>query len=147
MVDVWAVIGGEHTRKTSSIRAITGVQQIEKKWRVAYVAHGNALTYVYPHGLQENRPVSPQDFIQAVRAANVNYVIAALRYKKVSERLDAAGYLTAFQGAGRNIAGYAVLGPDAWLPPVFGAGVAIPNAANMASNEVAAQLRQAWGVL
>ena len=54
MVDVWAVIGGEHTRKTSSIRAITGVRQIEKKWKVAYVAHGNALTYVYPHGLQEN---------------------------------------------------------------------------------------------
>lgn len=129
MADVWAVIGDEHTHKTSSIRALTGVQGIKEKWKVAYIAHGNALTYVDPRGLQENRPVLPQEFIQAVKAANVNYVIVALRYKNVSERLDATGYLTAFLGAGWNIAGYAVLGPDALLPPVFGAGVAIPECA------------------
>jgi hypothetical protein len=141
MVDVWAIIGDPHMHKTSSIRALTGVARIEQKWNIAY-AHGNGLTYVHPPGLQEIRE-SAQALIQKVSVANVNYVIVALRYNQARGLPHATAYLTAFEGAGWNIAGHAVLRPGALLR---GGGVPIPNAPNMPSNEIAAQLRQAWGI-
>jgi hypothetical protein len=144
MVDVWAVIGDPHMHKTSSIRALTGVRQIEPHWKIAYARHGNASTYVHPPGLQEIG-VSAQTFIQNVGAAGVNYVIVALRYNQARGLPAATGYLTAFQGAGWNIAGYTVLGLGVLLP-FDGGGVPIPNAPNMPSNEIAAQLRGAWGI-
>ena len=140
MIDAWTVIGGPNTRKSSSIRALTGVRQIERKWNVAYIAHGDAATYVLPQGLQEIR-VLPPDFIQRVNAAGVRYVIVALRYGRVGRHPDAAGYLAAFRAANWNIAGHVVLGAAA-LP----GGFSIPNAPAMPSNEVAAQLRQVWGL-
>jgi hypothetical protein len=142
MVDVWAVIGGPKMHKSSSIRALTGVRKIEPKWGIAYDKHRNACTYVHPSGLQEVKK-SKQTFIQDVCAAGVNYVIVALRYE--AQFSNAVEYLTAFKEAGWNIAGYTVLGSCALLP--FDGGVRIPNARNMASNEIAAQLRQAWGIV
>jgi hypothetical protein len=144
MVDVWAVIGDPHMHKTSSIRALTGVRKRETHWNIAYARQGNAYTYVHPAGLQEIK--EPADkFIEKVRAAGVNYVIVALRYKAARGLPAATGYLAAFRGAGWNIAGYAVLGGGALLP-FGGGGVPIPNARNMASNEIAGLLRGAWGI-
>lgn len=144
MVDVLAVIGEAHTHKTSSIRALTGVRQIEPAWNVSYIAHGDGVTYVHPPGLQEI-DVSPEAFIRKVnkkvKAAGVRYVIVALRNRGVRGHPDAAGYLDAFQNANWNVAGPAFL--SAAASP---GGFSIPEAGKLPSNEVAARLRKKWGI-
>ncbi len=144
MPTVWAVIGDSNMHKTSSIRAMTGVGRKEPQWQVEYMAYGNASTFVHPAGLQEMN-ISPQAFIQDVHSACVQHVIVALRYVGAHGQPDAAGYLAAFRAANWNIAGYAVLGPGVPLA-TFGKGVSISNAPQMPSNEIAAQLRAAWGI-
>lgn len=143
-MEIWAVVGHANTHKTSTIRALTGVSRLRRNWNVRYDAHGTVETFVHPAGLQESN-VSPQDFIRMVNEAGVRYVIVALRYELAGEHPDAAGYLAAFQEAGWHIAGHAVLGHGNPLPGFVG-GISIPDAANTPSNEIAAQLRQVWGV-
>jgi len=144
MAEVWAVVGHANTRKTSTIRALTGVGRVKRNWDVQYRARGTVEAYVHPPGLQES-DVSPQAFIEMANEAGARYVIIALRYEPAGEHPDAAGYLAAFRAAGWHIAGHAILGHGNPLPGFVG-GISIPDAANMPSNEIAAQLRQEWGI-
>jgi hypothetical protein len=141
---IWGVIGHANARKTSTIRALTGAGRKHKHWEIAYRGHGGAITYVHPPGLQEVN-VSPNKFIQQVKAAKVDHVIVALRYHGARQHPPAAGYFRAFQKAGWNIAGHAVLGIN---PPLsgFGKGVRVPDAPQMPPNQIAEKLRVAWGI-
>jgi hypothetical protein len=144
-VTVWAVVGRANRRKTSTIRALSGVGKLQRNWAMQHAAYGEIEAYIEPCGLQEKN-ISPQDFIDAVNEAGVHYAIVALRYERVGERPhDAADYLNGFRTVGWNIAGYAILGPGQMLPGFAGATL-IPNAAQAPSNEIAAQLRGAWGM-
>src|ERR1700688_1501140 len=135
MVDVWPVIGDAHTRKTTTIRALTGVRGIEKHWLVAYTPGGPAAsTYVQPGGLQE-ADINENTFIADVIANGVDHVIVALRHGACRNCPDAVAYLVAFVNAGWNIPAHAVLGQPATM--VGFPGIAIPNAATLPSNEVA----------
>jgi hypothetical protein len=147
MPTVWAVIGQHNARKSSTIRALTGKGNVRLAnpglWDVLYVGLGLVPTLVFPVGLQEvNIPAA--QFILTVGAIQAANVIVAMRYD--SPLGNAQAYLTAFQAAGWNIAGYAVLGPHAPLPG-FAGGVPFPNAAVTPSNQIAAQLRTAWGII
>jgi hypothetical protein len=148
MANVFAVIGNARMRKTSSIRALTGVGKVSPRWNVAYT-HGNASTYVQPPGLQETH-IPPETFIQTVNGAGVECVIVALRYSEVGHGgqifPNAAAYLAAFQRANWNISGHAVLGPGDPLPG-GGVTIQITNPDDMASNAIAARLRQTWGII
>lgn len=150
MVDVRAVIGNSNTLKTSTIRALTGVGRREAGWWVAFQAGPSPIkTYVHPQGLQE-RGVSPQQFINAVRREGVKQVIVALRYNRARGQPDALSYLKAFRRANWNVVAHAVLGRSAIIPGYT--GLVIPNAsdgnvAQLPSNEVARQVRADWGML
>jgi hypothetical protein len=76
--------------------------------------------------------------------AKVDHVLVALRYVGARGNPGANEYLAAFQSAEWNVSGYAVLGGGVLLP-AFVNGILIPNA-QTASNEIAAQLRSAWGI-
>jgi len=144
MVDVWPVIGDAHTHKTTTIRALTGVRGIERQWLVAYAPGGQtAATYVQPGGLQE-ASIDANTFIADVIASGVNHVIVALRYDPWRGYPNAAAYLTAFVGAGWNVPAHAVLGRPVIMAGY--AGIAVPNAAALPSNEVARQVRANWGI-
>jgi hypothetical protein len=99
-------------------------------------------TYVQPQSLQE-AGVSPTAFIQRVKKAGVDAAIVALRFSQVRGQPSATGYIRAFQQAGWKIAGHAVLGQAQTLPGL--SGIAILNAPNLPSNEVARQIRGNWG--
>jgi hypothetical protein len=154
MPDVWAVIGPADARKSSTIRALTGVGNVPHPpipskaspplWDVSYLKRGAIPTFVYPCALQEVHFES-SGFMKTVVKSGATKVIVALRY---SNRVhgDARDYLTDFRKKGWAIAGYAVLGPLPLLPG-FGGGIRIPDAASTASSVIAAQLRQAWGLI
>jgi hypothetical protein len=145
MVRVYAVIGRANSRKTSTIRALTGAGTTQKRWSVLYLTHGPARTYVHPRALQEGDVFeSPHEFIERVSEVPVEHVIVALR-ERAGERPSAVAYLEAFRGAGWNIAGYAVLGSDTLLPG-FDRGIIIHQSRNTPSNEIAARLREEWRI-
>ena len=152
MPNVWAVIGQGNARKSSTIRALTGVGNTRHLppagatpplWDVSFVG-GPVQTYVFALALQEIH-ITSADFIQMVNASGAHEVIVALRYTNAVYG-GAMAYLTAFQTAGWNIAGYAVLGPN--NPGIgFGGGIHIPGNMTTPSNAIAGQLRSAWGII
>jgi hypothetical protein len=160
MPNVWVVIGNRGVRKSSTIRALTGVGNVPRVpgpqdspplWNVSYAnprAPGQT-TFVYPKALQEER-LQSQAFIAIVAASGAADVIVALRRHPARGCPTAEAYLAAFQRAGWTIAGCAVLGPNApplliplpGVPPIL-----IPAAPITPSNAIAAQLRRAWGII
>ena len=144
MPSVYAVVGGPNTHKTSSIRALTGVWRRERNWHIAYVDAGSIDTYVEPRGLQENN-ISPQEFIGEVNQSGATRIVVALRYSEMGEHPDAIEYLNAFVAAGWDVVRHAVLGQQDTLQG-FGVGIAVPDAADIPSNEVAARLRKTFEI-
>lgn len=144
MVQVFAVIGDTHCHKTSTIRALTGVGQVQRHWNVEYGVAGTGETFVQPNGLQE-KDIPAGDFIADVNAADVSNVIVALRYDAARNQPDARSYLDAFRAAGWTISGYAILGPRPLLAG-FANGIAVPNAPTLPSNEIASHLRNTWQI-
>ena len=145
MVHLWAVIGDSNMRKTSSIRALTGVGRTQPNWEISYLADGKQETYVHPAGLQEV-DISPQEFIDSLNDVGVDKVIVALRHDPARGHGGAIEYLEEFTAAGWVVAGNAVLGRDEAFPN-FGKKIALPNAATTPANEIANRLRRKWGIL
>jgi hypothetical protein len=146
MPRVWALIGSAGVRKSSTMRALTGVGKVSRA--LPHVLdlsflNGSRRTIVHPNALQEIN-ITSAFFIQTV-LDSVEEVIVALRYE--NRRLGSASdYLTAFRRSGWTIAGYAMLGHNATLPG-FADGIPIERASSTPSNSIAAQLRQAWGII
>ena len=145
VVNIWLLIGGRNTHKTSTVRALTGVGSKSPAWLMAYGARGTLNTYVHPAGLQEMK-VPPERFIDDVEASGSCCAIAALRYEGARECPDAEAYLEKFRKAKWNIAGYAVLERSP-LFRGFPGGIVIPDAKDTPSNEIANQLRRRWRII
>lgn len=149
-IELWAVIGDNNMRKTSTVRALTGVYRLQEQWEVDY-GSGPVLTFVEPSALQERILKPPlktfagisRYYISKIQKARVSKAILALRYRHRT-KADADRYLTAFQNAGWRIKGHAVLGAQPLLG--FPGGIPIPNSTRLASNEIAALCRSAWGI-
>ena len=155
---VWAVIGDANARKTSTIRALTGVKNVPRRptarypypllWDVTFKKHRTVKAFVYPCALQEVALTSAA-FVAMVAGSGATDVIVALRYYHRNHG-DAANYLTDFATAGWTIVGCAVLGPDptALLKTLPGAiTIHVPVAAATPSNQIAARLRKAWSIV
>ena len=142
-VSVWAIIGDGDTRKSSTSRALTGAWRETMRWDMQF-SNGRYPTYVHPRALQESK-VSPELFVAKVRSADVNTVIIALRYNRACGQPPAARYLDYFRTCGWQICGHAILGSHPQIP-LSGVPVSVPDAPNIPSNEIARQLRAAWGV-
>lgn len=113
MVDCYVLIGDTNTGKSTTIRALSGVDlprrgQRDIVWPVDF-GNGPEETYIAIEGLQEpaGRSLLPSQIVSKVAGLGVNKAIIALRYKKVRNRPPAIDYIDHFI----NIARWAVHPP------------------------------------
>ena len=158
-MEVMVLIGAANSRKSSTIRALTGVgksvsrQGGNPNWLVIYNPGVIINTYVQSTALQEVG-VLPADFVARVGKTENKKVVVALRLKA---RVDHGNpmpayqaYLNAFANARWTIIACATLENNIAVVQANGTVIPtinIPNATAMASNEIAHQLRQPFGIL
>ncbi len=150
MPDIYIIIGGKNTRKSSTIRALTGAHS---KGIYQIKTANNVLdTYVQISSLQESK-ITPQDFIKTINSSNANHVILSLwinaSKKYVNQHPHGVNYIDEFIKAGWEIKQITVLGaanlpnlPNNAPHPNY-----IQNAQNMPSNQIASQIRSIWNWL
>lgn len=147
---VFIVVGHSGSRKSSTIRALTGVGN-RKVFQVMQIDRTILNIYVRPASLQEDR-ITPGDFIRFVENLDGNPdVLLALR-SRASQRgefPDAMEYALQFERAGWQIAGVAAL-QEATLDPLTENApqpIPIPDSQNMPANEIADTIRGVWNWL
>ena len=145
MPNIFIVLGDIKTRKSVTIRALTGVFR-RGEWQVATQA-GNINIFVQIRSLQELR-ITPQNFLTQI--ANRTNVLVPLRVSSGKGQLDGLQYIQTFINNGCTISQIVVLGTNnlpynlpAGLPnPLF-----IPNSRTIPPNQIAHQIRRHWGWL
>ena len=157
MPDVYVVLGGSNMRKSSTVRALTGVPMQYDTWMVETTT-GSIDVYVQIKALQEAE-ITPPDFVNKI--ANVNQYRNKLGYSPVSNILiplrisavngfpDGAVYLQHFIQVGWNIQPIFVLGATA-LPIGLPSGVPahlISNSTTIPVNQIASSIRGWWNWL
>jgi len=147
MPDIFIIAGNASTRKSSTIRALTGASQ--RTIRQVETLHGVIDIFVQISSLQESN-VSPQEFIDIIADHNCGYVLLSLwvtNPQNINQQPDSLTYIQEFQNVGWNIRGIVVLG-DASLPYVLPQNIPIPtfipNSRNLPNNAIASQIRHAW---
>jgi len=146
---VFIVVGHAGSRKSSTIRALTGIGKA-KIFQVRVANDGTLNIYVSHSSLQEKK-ISPADFITLVERKGDPDVLVALqtRGSRNGEFPDAQEYASQFMQAGWQIAGVASLYGGPRDPLIADTPVPIQNDRfeNMASNEIASIIRVRWNWL
>jgi hypothetical protein len=161
MPNVYAILGESDTRKSSTVRALTGVPMQYDAWSVATPTSptGSIDVYVQIKALQEAE-ISAQDFVEKIDNVDqyrikhghrpVGDILIPLRISTVNGFPDGTVYLQHFALAGWNIKQIVVLGAAA-LPIALPVGVpahlisyptAIPP-----TNQIASYIRGWWNWL
>ena len=151
MPTVYAILGDSNSRKSSTVRALTGASQYGH-WSLTTLAGNLPDFYVQVSSLQE-KGISPQDFIAKITAIGRQNILVTLW---ISQRITPTAtypagtdYLRAFAGAGWIIQQIVVLGTTP-LPPLH-AGAPTPNliqrSATMPANQIASLIRGWWNWL
>ena len=145
MPNVFIVLGDINTRKSVTIRALTGVYN-KRVMQVATQA-GNIDIFVQIQSLQESE-ITPQNFLTEI--ANRTNVLVPLWVSPGKGQPDGLQYIKTFINNGCTISQIVVLGTNnlpynlpAGLPnPLF-----IPNSRTIPPNKIAHQIRRHWGWL
>lgn len=148
----WFVIGDQNSRKSTTISALTGAPHIQRSWLVSTgIGQPPIRLFVHPRSLQEYR-IHPKPFMQVVADAvakaaakgeNVEGVMVGLRRNKIGAYREAIYYMDTFYANGWNIMAEATLNGPRVFPIIL--SIQINNTPTMASNEIAALIRPAWG--
>ena len=149
MPTVFAILGDGNSRKSSTVRAITGAARYGV-WTVA-TSSGNMDVYIRISSLQESN-IDPQTFIADMTAAGHQNILVTLW---VSQRATPTAtfpagtdYLRAFAAAGWIIQQIVVLGTT---PLLLHAGAPAPNliplSATTPANQIASLIRGWWNWL
>ncbi len=160
MPNVYAILGDSNTRKSSTVRALTGVMKQDNAWKVAMPSPtGNIDVYVQIKALQEEG-VNAQELVDKVVSVNrfraehgqhpVNDILIPLRISAVNGFADGTVYLQHFALAGWNIHQIVVLGTTTLLSPLPAGAPApnqIPYSASMPANQIASLIRGWWSWL
>lgn len=148
-MDAYLIIGHGNQRKSSTIRALTGVCQ-KDIFEIA-TNGGNILqTYIQIQSLQE-ASIAPQQFISEVSNSNCDSVLTSLRVGSMKNVYPyCVSYIQAFQNAGWNIRGIVVLGlsnlPHGYnLPQGVPVPIFIGNI--LPTNQIASIVRNQWNWL
>ena len=155
MPNVYAILGEANARKSSTVRALTGVTMQYNPWTVATTPPtGNIDIYVEIRALQELN-IQPQEFVDKIAGLDrlfikqghtVNNILIPLRISAFNGCPDGAAYLQHFASVGWNIRPSVVLGTAA-LPIGLPARVPahlIPGSASMPANQIASNIRSWW---
>jgi hypothetical protein len=162
MPNVYVILGEADARKSSTIRALTGVGQLQPGWSVATTLPlGDIWVYVQIRSLQEEADITPDEFIKIITEHNeyrdkktpkwdpVTNILIPLRISSCPNCPDGAGYLQHFAEAGWNIRQIVVLGATT-LPAGLPAGVPthlISDSSSRPANWIASQIRGWWSWL
>ena len=160
MPNVYAILGESNTRKSSTVRALTGVPMQYDAWSVATTSPtGNIDVYVQIQALQEAK-INAQDFVKKI--ANVDQYRIKLGFRPIDDILvplrisavhgfpDGTDYLQHFALAGWNIRQIVVLGTTTLLSPLpAGAPTpnSIPHSTTIPVNQIASLIRGWWNWL
>ncbi len=148
---VFIVVGNSGSRKSSAIRALTGVGY-RKVFHVMQIDRTILNIYVRPASLQEDK-MRPGDFVQYVENldGNPDAVLLALRSQAArnGQFPDATQYASQFEQAGWQIAGVAALQGASFdrLTNNAPRPVEIPESQSMPANEIASRIRGRWNWL
>jgi hypothetical protein len=157
MPNVYAILGEADTRKSSTVRALTGAGQLQPGWIVATTLPlGNIEVYVQIRSLQEEKGITPKDFINIIGKHNeyrakqtpkwnpVTNILIPLRISAFNNCPAGTDYLQHFASVGWNIIRPIVVLGAAALPTAFPAHHPIPNSASTPANGIASQIRPLW---
>jgi len=146
MADVYVILGNGNTRKSSTIRALTGVAGRQVQFNVARLNQPIIPVFVSAAALQEKNQ-GPQAFIQLINGKDYQHALIALRDRPANHQPAGADYVTAFMQAGWGIAQTVLLGAQALRYPLpQGAPIpqSIPTSASMPANQIASIVRSWW---
>jgi hypothetical protein len=144
MPNIFIIIGEDNTRKSSTIRALTGASK-RNVYQVATI-NQHIQIFVQISALQEQGK-SPQQFMNEITQMSCPNVLLSLRINAVGRQPNSLTYIQNFLGANWCIREIVVLGTNQLpynLPNNLPTINYIPNARNMTNNEIASKIRQWW---
>jgi len=147
MPTVYAILGDNNSRKSSTARALTGAAQ--RGVRTVATSAGNIDVFVQISSLQESN-IMPQVFIAEMTAAGHSNILVTLWVSQLGAFPAGTDYLRDFASAGWIINQIVVLGATPLLPPLhIGAPTPnlIPHSATMPANQIASLVRGWWNWL
>lgn len=155
-MEFWADVGDGNTRKTATVRALTGVGRVEANWsvRIGSVSQQGRKAIVYVKSPQEGGAKrSPAQLVTEVMKfqadTGADRLILPIRHDAISSYPDAATYIDHFiHAAGWRCNGIAITATRAVSSLLsLHAGLAFAISApggTPAANEIASQLRARW---
>ena len=149
MPNIFIIIGDQNTRKSSTIRALTGVGR-EREIAVATLTQTISV-FAKVSSLQE-ADILPQDFITSVQGHNYDNILVSLRIAEIVGRNGTRypigqTYIQEFVNVGWNIAEVVVLGNNILpypLPAVAPALNSIANSTNIPVNQISTTIKNWW---
>lgn len=143
--DVWVILGDAQARKSSTIRALTGVYNSAEQ-DIQSTTRRLSMVWVQVPSLQEAK-ISRTAF--QIKQGSRNYILLNLRINSMTIYPDGLAYIQYFISQNWNIQEVVVMGRNT-LPYTLPAGVPthfIPNSSTTPANENAHDIRQQWGWL
>lgn len=139
-------MGQQGAGKSTTVRHLTGISNLQRGGIDFRLSNGQDIRlYAMLSALQE-RPISPEDFINEVKKGGYENVLAPLRIKNRAKGCpDGDAYIKAFNKEGWNIKTVFVLSnwPLPYQIPAQQAQHIAPH--TLPSNEIATRARQLWG--
>ena len=142
MVAIFIIMGAKGTRKSPTIRALTGAYN-SGVYPISTLNLGDIDIFVQIPSLQEDR-ISPQVFITKVTQNNYSYVLVSLRINSTATQPDGLVYLQQFQNARWNVQEIAILGPHPLPYQLPLTHHYIRNSQTIPANNTASQVRGIW---
>lgn len=151
MPRVYAIVGHANSRKSSVIRALSGVAQ-RGIFQVLTIG-GEVDVFVSVRALQEQKEM-PAAFIDCVKQGDCDTIVVPLRIDARTTRSagltypSGGDYIEAFLSSGWTVAAIEVLGVAQlpWaIPQVCPTPTFTPHSDAQATNYTASQIRARWG--
>jgi hypothetical protein len=147
MPTVYAILGDNNSRKSSTARALTGAAQ--RGVRTVATSAGNIDVFVQISSLQEQN-IMPPVFIAEMTAAGRQNILVTLWVSQLGAFPAGTDYLREFANAGWIIRQIVVLGTTPLLPTLHAGAPApnqIPNSPMIPTNQIASLVRGWWSWL
>jgi hypothetical protein len=144
MPEVFIIMGHRDSRKSATIRALTGAL-FRKQYDIA-TATNIIRCFVQIRALQEDN-ISPKKFIADMNSLNVNNILLSLKIKGTRrQNVKGIDYINVFIKEGWTIGHLVILNADniSSVPRGCPQPLFIPNSVTTPANKIASQVRKSW---
>ncbi len=152
MTNVWIILGNDNTRKSSTIRALTGLyrKHNDRRWEIETTSGKIIRFWIEISALQEH-PISAKDFIKEMEKRGHQNILLPLwiRDRKRTIYPEGWSYIESFVKAEWKIKKIVFLGVDGYpysksLPKGCPAPKYVEDAKSSPSNSIASKIRKWW---